>query len=243
MQEWFEDWFDSPYYHILYKQRSEDEASEFVEKLVTYFDLTSPTTLLDLACGKGRHSLAFAKHGLDVTGVDLSKNSIEYASQFENDHLHFYVHDMRRTFRSNYYDIVCNLFTSFGYFKTKHDNSLAAKSMFDAVKKNGHVLIDFVNRNFAIQNIEAKREEIVQHDQIKFVIKRHYTKSRLTKEIAIYDDTKELHFEESLSSFTLTEMKDLFESVGFIHSKSFGNYQLDDYNETSSPRMILIFTK
>lgn len=243
MQEWFEEWFDSPYYHMLYKNRNESEANDFVQHIIHSFSLNDKDRLLDLACGKGRHSMAFAKHGIDVTGIDLSKNSIEYASQFEQDNLHFYVHDMRVSFRSNYYDMVCNLFTSFGYFKSSHDNTLAARSITQGVKKGGIVLIDFVNRNYAIKQIESKLSETVFHDDVQFNIKRSYTDSHFLKHIQITDGDKEFQFKESLSSFTKQEMTALFQSVGLKEVACYGSYQLEPYNEGNSPRMILVFTK
>lgn len=243
MQEWFEEWFDSPYYHMLYKKRNDDEASEFVKKIVTYFTLDKSHTLLDLACGKGRHAKAFASYEIDVTGLDLSKNSIEYAKAFEDDHLHFYVHDMRQTFRTNYYDIICNLFTSFGYFKTAHDNVLAARSMYQSVKKGGIVLIDFVNRQHAIQHIDSNQSESNTIEGVKFEVTRSYNETRLLKKIDIHDGDIKLHFEESLNSFTFTQMNDIFTSVGFKLKESFGNYSLDQYDAESSPRMIMVYTK
>lgn len=243
MQEWFEEWFDSPYYHMLYKNRDESEANDFVQHIIRSFSLSAKDTLLDLACGKGRHSIAFAKHGIDVTGIDLSKNSIEYASQFEQANLHFYVHDMRLSFRSNYYDMICNLFTSFGYFKSSHDNTLAARSISQGVKKRGNVLIDFVNRNYAIQQIESKLNETIFHNHVQFNIKRTYTDSHFLKQIQVIDGDKEYLFEESLSSFTKQELTHLFLSVGLKEVACYGNYQLEPYNQENSPRMILVFTK
>jgi len=243
MQEWFEEWFDSPYYHILYKNRSDDEAQQFVENIVSHFQLGPTTTLLDVACGKGRHSIAFSSYGIDVTGIDLSKNSIDFAKQAENDKLHFFVHDMRDPFRTNYFDIVCNLFTSFGYFKTDEDNRLAAASMYESVKDKGSLLIDFVNRNFAVQNISVNEEESKTIDNIHFEIRRSYNDKRLIKQINIRDGEKKFRFEECLNSFSLEEMTALFTSVGFTLQTVFGNYLFEQYDEANSPRMILVFTK
>lgn len=243
MQEWFENWFDSPYYHQLYRDRSEQEASGFVDMLVSHFSMQQGITLLDLACGKGRHSLAFAAHGLDVTGVDLSRQSIEYAAQFERDNLHFYVHDMREVFRANYFDVVCNLFTSFGYFNTSHDHQLAARSIVQALKPGGSFIIDFVNRIPAIRNIEANPRETIVRDTVRFEVERSHSATRLLKKIRVSDGGKEYQFEESVSSFTRDEMTALFSSAGLHYRQAFGNYQLGEYDEAASPRMILHFTK
>ena len=121
MADWFEDWFDSKYYHILYKHRDYQEAQSFIDKLVDYLQLNEEQKILDLACGKGRHSIYLNKKGLDVMGVDLSPESIKHASQFENPKLKFEVCDMRDVVKPDYFDIVLNLFTSFGYFEDEAD--------------------------------------------------------------------------------------------------------------------------
>ena len=109
--EWFEDWFDSPYYHLLYKNRDYSEAESFIDNLISFLKPEEGSRFLDLGCGKGRHSIYLNKKGFDVTGIDLSENSIAAAKEFENEQQNFYVHDMRKLFRTNYFDCVVNLFT------------------------------------------------------------------------------------------------------------------------------------
>ena len=93
---WFANWFNSPYYHILYKNRDEKEAELFIDNLLHKLRLKKGSKLIDIACGKGRHATYFNKKGMDVVGIDLSKNSISIAKQFENPSLIFNVHDMRK---------------------------------------------------------------------------------------------------------------------------------------------------
>ena len=108
---WYKDWFDSHYYHLLYKNRDTNEASAFIDLLMRYLNPEERSTMLDVACGKGRHSIQLAKMGFDVTGTDLSEASIQEALNSERKNLHFYRHDMRQTFWINYYDFVFNFFT------------------------------------------------------------------------------------------------------------------------------------
>src|ERR1700751_1194972 len=117
--QWFECWFDSPYYHLLYGTRDEKEASFFLDNLLHHIKLKEHARCWDLNCGKGRHSIYLHKKGFDVIGTDLSEKSIDHAKKFESETLHFYKHDMRSLFYSNYFDAVFNLFTSFGYFRNK----------------------------------------------------------------------------------------------------------------------------
>ncbi len=63
-----------------------------------------------------------AEQGFDVTGIDLAPDTIAFANQFANDHLHFYVHDMRRLLCTNCFDYAFNFFTSFGYFETQREH-------------------------------------------------------------------------------------------------------------------------
>ena len=77
--QWFTSWFDTPYYHTLYKDRNHSEAQVFMDNLTNYLNVPEHGEILDLACGKGRHSIYLNSLGYNVTGVDLSENSIEYA--------------------------------------------------------------------------------------------------------------------------------------------------------------------
>ncbi len=243
MKEWFENWFDSPYYHLLYRNRDHQEAELFVDRIMQQFPMQPDQCLLDLACGKGRHALAFSKYGMDVTGLDLSPESIAAANQFAHEKLHFFVHDMRHLFRANYFDRVVNLFTSFGYFCSPHDNEKAAQSMAIAVKPGGQVLIDFINREPAVLHIQANRQESIEREGIQFSIERSFENHQFVKQIHVTDHEKTFHFEERVNSFSLTDMVTLFEDAGLQHTLSFGNYQLEPYYPQTSPRMILVFTK
>ena len=120
-QVWYKEWFDSPYYHKLYFERDEKEAEAFIRKLVEHLKPAKGSRMLDIACGRGRHSRTLSSMGFDVTGIDLSPSSIEFAKKIETGKLEFFVHDMRLPFRANYYDYAFNFFTSFGYFRTRRE--------------------------------------------------------------------------------------------------------------------------
>ena len=243
MKEWFEEWFDSPYYHLLYQHRSDDEANTFVSNLTNMLKPVPRATLLDLACGKGRHARAFAEFNLDVTGVDLSPQSIEAASTYEHEYLHFFTHDMRHPFRSNYFDVICNLFTSFGYFKSQHDHMLAARHIYNGLKKEGTFVFDFVNQSHARRNIDQNQHEVIERGQVIFTIERSYTEHQLRKKINIHDGIDKGSFTETVNSFSLQQITDLFTATGLKLEQTFGDYNLGNYHADTSPRMILIFRK
>ena len=120
--EWYVDWFNSPYYHLLYNNRNEDEANLFIDNLCNKLELKTNTKIWDLACGKGRHAIALSKKGYHFIGSDLSENSILEAKKNSTKNLDFFLHDMRLPFSIKNFDAVFNLFTSLGYFKDINEN-------------------------------------------------------------------------------------------------------------------------
>src|SRR4051794_38221332 len=126
-REWYVDWFNSPYYHKLYFEHDEKEARQFINRIILYLKPEPGNRMLDVACGRGRHSKCLAAQGFDVTGIDISPDSIQYAKQFENAHLLFYLHDMRLPAWINYFVFAFNLFPSFGYFlpRREHDDAVS----------------------------------------------------------------------------------------------------------------------
>ena len=140
---WFEDWFNSPYYHVLYKNRDLNEAQLFISNLLNYLKPTPKELLLDVACGQGRHAITMNQLGFKVDAFDLSENSIAKAKKSENDRLHFFVNDIRTPLKESAYHYVFNLFTSFGYFDDDSDNVIAIQSIAKSMKHNGVFVLDF----------------------------------------------------------------------------------------------------
>lgn len=239
---WFERWFSSPYYRILYQHRDELEAEEFVGQLVKYLQPLPGSTMVDIACGEGRFSIELAERGFDVTGIDLSHTSIEIAKAHETEHLHFFVHDMRMPFYINYFDYAFNFFTSFGYFANKRDHQLAAKSFAKGLKKGGILVLDYLNSDRSERQLIA--EEDVRRGSYSFHIKRRIEHEHFLKEISFVDaDGKMRQYVESVAAFGLSEFIHLFRNAGMSLVATFGNYRLEEFNPLESPRLIMVFKK
>jgi ubiquinone/menaquinone biosynthesis C-methylase UbiE len=238
---WFVNWFDSPYYHILYKNRDEKEAKFFIENLVQYLSLKKSSKLLDIACGKGRHATYFNSLGFDVIGVDLSPNSITSAKENENATLQFAVHDMREVYQKNQFDVVTNLFTSFGYFEKDEDEQKAINAMAINLKKEGLLVIDFMNAKKVMTNLIASEQKII--DSITFDISRKAVNQHIIKDIHITDSKTKHHFQEKVKALTLADFSDFITNAGLKIIDIFGNYKLEEFNAQTSDRLILICKK
>lgn len=240
-KEWFAEWFDTPYYHTLYKDRNDEEAALFIKNLIGTLQLDPSSRVLDLACGKGRHSVTLNKLGYSVLGVDLSSNSIQQAKCFENDRLKFAVHDMREIIDGEKFDAVFNLFTSFGYFDALCDNECVIRSIHSMLKEEGYLVIDFMNAEKVISNLVL--QEVKSVDGIDFHIERNYDGTHIFKHIRFEADERAHHYTERVQALKLGDFEKLLSENGFTIIRTFGDFSLNSYNENTSDRLIIIARK
>ncbi|MCF6348621.1 MAG: methyltransferase domain-containing protein [Flavobacteriaceae bacterium] len=236
-QEWFKEWFDTKYYHILYQDRNDDEAQLFMRNLLSFLQLKKNSKILDLPCGRGRHAVFLNSLGFNVIGADLSENSIKYASQFTNDTLRFEVQDMRNKFVTKF-DAIFNLFTSFGYFDDDKTNIKVLQNLKDGLKSNGVLVIDFMNVNYVKQHFV--KEESITKNNIEFLITRSVTNHFIVKDIRFTADGKEHHFTERVKYLPITTLKDYLKKANLKLKHTFGEYSLSDFDSENSSRLILI---
>jgi len=235
---WYASWFDTPYYHILYKDRNYREAQVFMDNLTHYLNLPEKAKVLDLACGKGRHAIYLNQLGYDVIGADLSENSIAEANKNANETLHFVVHDKRIPFEEKF-DAIFNLFTSFGYFEAEEDNLKTLIAIKESLSDYGFAVIDFMNVHTVLENLIP--EETKEVDGIVFHIKRYLANSFIIKEIDFEDQGQKYHFEEKVKAYTLDDFKSMMDQAGIYLLDTFGDYKLKKFHKNTSERLIMIF--
>ncbi len=235
--EWFEHWFDTKYYHLLYDHRGEEEAQFFMQNLIRFLGLQKGDSILDLPCGKGRHSVFLNAKGFDVVGADLSKNSIDFAKQFENESLQFRIHDMREPLMKKYLAIF-NLFTSFGYFEEDTTNIAVLKNFKQALLESGKIVIDFLNIDKIKQHLIT--EETFEKNGLLFHITREIKEEILIKEISFEADGKSHQYTENVQCLTLEKMIKLSSLANLKVMHTFGDYNLSEFDKNNSERLILV---
>lgn len=240
-KDWFVDWFNSDYYHILYQDRDETEASKFIDKLCNYLQMTYGNKVLDLACGKGRHTINLAKKGYITTGIDLSVHSISKAKELNVDGANFALHDMRNIYIKNHFDYVFNLFTSFGYFENSLDNIDVLSAIYENLRPKGILVLDFFNVNKVLRNLIT--EETKEVDSIIFNITRSFDGTHINKNICVIDQNKKFYFQEKVSAFIMKDFQKMASISGLNIVKVFGDYQLNMFEEEHSDRLILLLKK
>ena len=242
---WFETWFNTPYYHILYKDRNFEEAENFITLLINDLKIPEHSKIIDLACGKGRHAVFLNKMGFEVLGLDLSEESISQNKIFENDTLKFKVHDMREAIypeiSTQKVDAVCNLFTSFGYFESDVEDKKIFRSVADALVDNGFFILDFLNEQLVKNTLVS--EALITKGNIDFHISKRIEDQHVIKDINFKDQGEAFHFFEKVKLHTLEEIGSYAEEFGFERVKIYGDYHLGAFDRDTSPRCINVFRK
>jgi SAM-dependent methyltransferase len=243
MATWYQHWFASPYYHMLYSEGTTAEARALLQQLLQHLKPAAGSRMLHVGCGHGEHSRVLAEAGYEVTGTDISHENVAYAKQSENDTLHFYQHDPRLPFWVNYFDYAFNLFTSFGYFTTQREHEAAVRSVSQSLKPGGYLVFDYLNVHYA--------EAYLKHNEIKtigtstFEIHRWHDASHFYKRIRITDPNLEqpLEVTEKIAKLGLDDFTEMLAFQKMQVTDVFGDYQLHPYDLHKTPRLILFVRK
>ena len=236
-KDWFTDWFNTKYYHILYQHRDDYEAQVFMSNLVNYLELPKGASVLDLACGKGRHSIYLNSLGYNVTGADLSINSIKHASESKNDTLNFIVQDMRLPFPLKT-DAIFNLFTSFGYFADDKEDIRVIENIKNSLNEDGVAVIDYLNVVKTIDKLVP--DETILLDDIEFHITKEVKNDFIIKKIEFTVEEKYHCYYERVKCLDLARFKKIIETAGLQITETFGDYNLHAFDKNNSNRLILI---
>jgi SAM-dependent methyltransferase len=232
--DWFEEWFGDDYLRI-YRHHDETEAEHFVELVSQFLEGRAIHSVLDLGCGAGRHSRALCDRWWTV-GLDLSAALLKIARrEMPNDP---YVRaDMRELpFAPNSFDLVVNLFTSFGYFEEDSENEKVLVCVAAAMRNGGTLVIDFLNAS-------EVRTDLVPYDvrvENGVTIEQTRTISPddrfVEKTIRLRERGKE--YIERVRLLTAVDLKNMLEAAGFDVLKRLGDYAGAEWSKRS-PRTII----
>jgi SAM-dependent methyltransferase len=239
--EWFKDWFDTSFYHLLYNHRDFTEAESFIQNLVKHLGVNVSSKVIDIGCGKGRHAKFLLQFGFEVLGIDLSAESIASANQFSNTKLSFKQADMRNVYANEKFDLAVNLFSSFGYFEDDNEDKKVLSNMRTALKQGGTLVLDYMNPEKIIK--EMKIRDIVDKGEIQFHISKKIENSFIVKDIRFLADAQDFHFQERLKVIKPSQFKTMFIDTGFEVISLFGDYQLGSFDPKNSLRQIWVVKK
>jgi SAM-dependent methyltransferase len=241
---WYATWFDSPDYHRLYAHRDDREAAGLVDALAGLLRPARHADALDLGCGAGRHSRRLASLGLDVTGIDLSANSISQARRRSRPGLRFERQDMRAPLGRDRFDYVFNLFTSFGYFEDTADHLRVLANVARALRPGGILVLDYLNVAYADARLVA--EEVRPIDGTTYRLSRWADGTHFHKRIVVDDPRRPggpIEHVEHVARLSLADFRRMFARAGLRMRAAYGNYRLGPFDEDRSPRLVMLAQK
>ncbi len=246
---WFKEWFNHPLYLEVYSHRDNDEAAHCIHTILSLsgLDLKNPESLsvLDIACGAGRHALELARLGYRVTGNDLSPFLLEEARKSAMNSLvslKLTCCDMRNIPSSGHYDLVVQLFTSFGYFDLKEDDQLVLNRAYGALQHGGWYVLDLLNPVHLAGNLVSHSHRMA--GELTIIEDRAFDGDRITKTMNItHPQGKTTTFSESVRLYSKEEIIAMLQKEGFTIKSIVGNYQGEHFMKTDSPRMIVFCRK
>ncbi len=240
---WFESWFDSPLYEQLYANRDDAEAARLVDWVSGQFPPVDHSRILDLGCGRGRHSLLLASKGYEVTGVDLSLHAINKARQKAREaniqNVRFETGDMR-SWRKSPFDLVCNLFTSFGYFDEDNDNLHVVSNIKANLKTGGYLVMDYLNPSYVRETLVP--EETTELGELSCRIHRHIENGMVVKSLSFVsrEDGRSVSFQERVKLYDLQWFETAFTAHDMNIARLCGDYSGGGFDSLKSTRMVMV---
>jgi SAM-dependent methyltransferase len=245
INNWFQHWFDSPLHEQLYTKRDDTEANRLAELITGHIPIEAYPTLMDLGCGRGRHSINFANRGYRVTGVDLAPTAISRAkakAALAGLEIDFRVGDMRMPLDQTF-DVVVNLFTSFGYFASEAENELPIAAMSKMVRLGGQVWIDFLNPGNVRANLVPSDSGSIP--EWSYTSRRWIEDGAVRKEIHLIEDATgdEQIFNEYVRLLELDWFEAVSSKYGLKLQTVYGDYDGNVHDAITSPRQIMGFRR
>jgi len=244
--KWWQSFFDKTYLNFGLKPL-ERKAKEEVDFILKVLKITKNTLILDIGCGAGRHSIKLAKRGYRIVGIDFKRDYINHCKERARKlslKTKFMQVDMRNLKFKNKFDVVINVFTSFGYFKSEEENLEVLRKIAKALKKNGKFLIDVTNRDYIIKHFKKKGLTKLKYGYIRKERYFDFSTSIVNAKWTFLSKNKRKISEKKISCrvYSYHELKNMFEKVGLKVIKSFGNFKGEKIS-SNTKRLILIGRK
>jgi SAM-dependent methyltransferase len=236
--DWFEEWFGEDYLRI-YQHRDEQEAEHAIELIAANLPGRDVNTVLDLGCGAGRHTKVLFERWWTV-GLDLSMALLKEARR-ESPDAPYVRADMRELpFADESFDLVVNLFTSFGYFDDDREHARVLSCVRSAMRQGGTFVIDFLNAS-------QVRRDLVPYDErtengVTIEQRRVITPDDRFVEKTITLRGTEKEYIERVRLLSAADLEEMLKAAGFEVLKSFGDYSGVGWSE-DSPRTILFASR
>jgi SAM-dependent methyltransferase len=236
-KDWYKHWFGNEYLTV-YADRDLEEARTLVRLIESQIPMSPQHLILDLCCGQGRHANLLASKGYRAVGLDLSRTLLEVAGYRTGKagNPRFVQADMRALPFSADFDILLNLFTSFGYFYSDQENQEVFNQFYRVLKPGGWFVFDYFNAAHLVRNLVVHETEEVNGSRMEF--ERWITDARVEKLITLKKNGNCATFFESVKIYQPEDIRKMMQMTDLNVERIFGDYNGSAFS-TESPRLII----
>ncbi len=202
--------------------------------------------ILDLPSGYGRHSIALAQKGFNVTGSEL--NSVHLNKAIQNaekagTRVNFVKENMININYKGEFDTVINMFYSFGFFDTDKENNKVLKNFYNALKPGGKFLFHTdvnIPRIMSGKYREDETRHLASGKSLRIIDKYNPSDKRIHGTWIIKDkEGNEEKKNYSVRVYTKDEFIDLCKQTGFTEFKVYSDWSGVPYSEDSEDMIIV----
>ena len=223
-------------------------AKNEIRDILKITKLVDKATVLDVACGSGRHLKALSNLGFKCAGVDISGSCIKIAKQNCPDLTDQLYHDDFINFSKcadRKYDMVLIVGASFGYQENEDQNLNFLNSAFNVTTQNGHLVIQFINRMWAKNTYKKKLTFWVEEEEFYVLDRREYVQTKLKSEKIFINraEKSERKYRDSITTYTRQEIFELMDLLKLKYEVLCENLQNGAENPSISSGIETIIIK
>ena len=243
---WYEqDGFWDTFGPVIFDRQRRDLASEEMDRLVELVKLKPGQTVCDLCCGVGRHSLELARRGVTVTAVDRTKRYLDEAAataRTENLAIEFVHEDMRQFCQPGSFDVMVNLFTSFGYFEAQRDDRQVIENAHRSLKDGGQLVLDLMSKEIIARVFRTRDWHPVDGGMLLEERKVADGWTRIENRWTLIRDGQQHEWTFSHRLYSGAELCALLEDCRFTETRVYGGLDGASYDEKAE-RLVIVTRK
>jgi SAM-dependent methyltransferase len=230
---------------ILFPESRIDEAEKEIEQLLCLAGIPSGAAVLDLCCGIGRHSLELARRGFRVTGVDRTRMYLDLAAAGAKRNglsVELVQEDMRRYRRTESFDAVINLFTSFGYFEDPRDDEKVLDNVYTSLRPGGVLVMQLMSKEVLARIFRPRdwheQDGVLVLEERKVRNGWSWIETRWT----LISGRQRVDLDLSHRLYAASELDALLRERGFREAVSYGDFGGSAYDEKAD-RLVIVASK
>lgn len=230
---------------VLFSRSRLEKASTEVPQIIELLEMEPGMSVLDSCCGVGRHTLELARRGFRVTGLDRTRSYLDEAARTLRDAdlgAELCQGDIRSFHRARSFDVVLNLFTSFGYFEHPGDDDRVLANFYSSLKPGGQLLIEMAGKELVARDLQ---ERIWHREEDAFLLEEPRVRpgwNWIDNRWIVVTNRKRVELELHLRLYSACELTGLIACAGFEEIEVFGDLE-GSYYDDQAHRLVVTARK